>query len=103
MSVNVNSDNRVADIMADLKRHMKYCRKCQVSVKVRDYDVLCGYAKRLVLEAVVQFNTVIPRRLKAARDGKRVFYACPDLGAHSKTYAMTAEPLVAVGIQESLF
>lgn len=103
MSVNVNSDNRVADIMSDLKRHMKYCRKCQVSVKVRDFSVMCDYAKNLVMSAAAQFDTVIPRRLAAARKGQKVFYACPDLGAHSKTYAMTAEPLVAVGVQEGLF
>lgn len=103
MSLNVNSDNRVADLMSDLKRHMKYCRKCQVAVKVRDYGVICDYTKNLMITAISQFDGVIPRRLAAARKNQKVFYACPDLGAHSKTYAMTAEPLVAVGVQESLF
>lgn len=103
MAVNVNSDNRVADIMADITRHMKHCRDCQGAVRVRDYDLMCKVCKALLLSAVAQFSTVIPRRLAAARRNQKVFYACPDLGAHSKTYAMTAEPLVAVGIQESLF
>lgn len=103
MAVNVNSDNRVADIMSDLTRHMKHCRECQGAVKARDYDLMCKRSKALVMSAVAQFSTVIPRRLAAARKNIRVFYACPDLGAHSKTYAMTAEPLVAVGIQEALF
>ena len=103
MSVNVNSDNRVADLLNDLTRHMKHCRECQGAVKVRDYDLMCKRSKAIILDAVFQFVTVVPRRLKAVRDGKRVFYACPDLGAHPKAYAMTAEPLVAVGIQESLF
>ena len=103
MAVNVNSDNRVADIMSDIKQHMRHCRNCQGALKVRDYDLLCKRSKALILSAVMQFDTVIPRRLAAARKNQKVFYACPDLGAHSKTYAMTAEPLVAVGIQEGLF
>lgn len=103
MSVNVNSDNRVADIMSDLKRHMQHCRECQGAVKAYDYDAMCKRSRWLIVAAVAQFDSVIPRRLSAARKKQSVFYACPDLGAHSKTYALTAEPLMAVGIQESLF
>lgn len=103
MSPNVNSDNRVADNLTLLKAHMKQCRNCQSAVKVLDYDLMCKTARTLVLSVLAQFDTVIPRRLAAVRQGKRVFYSCPDLSAHGKTYAMTAEPLVAVGIQEPLF
>jgi hypothetical protein len=103
MSVNVNSDNRVFDVMVALKVHMRKCRMCQGAVKTRDYELLCKWAKANILEAVIQFDTVIPRRLSAARKRQRVFYACPDLAKHSKAYAMTAEPLIAVGVQEGLF
>ena len=103
MPVNVNSDNRVADIMSDLKRHMAHCLNCKGAIKAREYNALCPMTQMLLIDAAQQFDSVIPRRLKAARKGQRVFYACPDLGAHSKAYAMTAEPLVAVGIQEGLF
>ena len=103
MSVNVNSDNRVADVMAEIKRHFKYCNKCPGAIKALDYDNLCRRMRVLIVTAALQFDTVIPRRLSAARNKRPVFYACPDIGAHSKTWAMTAEPLTATGIQESLF
>jgi hypothetical protein len=103
MPVNVNSDNRVADAMLAIKVHLRKCRTCQGAVRTRDYELLCKWVKANILEAIAQFDTVIPRRLLAARKRQSVFYACPDLSKHSKAYAMTAEPLIAVGIQEGLF
>ena len=103
MALNVNSDNRVADLLNDLRRHMKACRSCQSAVKAKDYDLLCSQSRELIITTAHQFDTVIPRRLKAHRTGSHVFFACPDIGAHGKTWAATAEPVAIIGIQESLF
>lgn len=103
MPVNANSDNRVADILSELRHHFKYCRQCQSAYKTLDYDVMCARTKRLIMDSALAIANVIPRRIKAKRDGTKVFYACPDLSAHSQAYRVTAEPLVAVGIQDSLF
>ena len=103
MLYSVNSDNRVFDILTDMKRHLKYCRNCQSAMNVRDYDLMCPWTKGRILAAAEQSDKVIPRRLAAHRKDQRVFYACPDMAAHPKSWTITAEPLVAVGIQDSLF
>lgn len=103
MTVNVNSDNRTRDILTDLKRHLASCRDCRSALKARNYDGICKITRTYILSAAQQFDTVIPRRLAAARRQQHIFYACPDLAAHSRTYAMTAEPLIATGVQEGLF
>lgn len=103
MPYNVNSDNRLADVLVELKRHIRVCRGCQSAIKVRDRSLLCDHVTGLILTAVTQFDTVIPRRIAAKRKAGNVFYACPDLAAHGKTWAMSAEPLTATGVQERLF
>lgn len=99
----VNSDNRLADRLIELKRHIIHCRNCQTAIKARDRTLMCDHTLGLVLTAVAQFDTLISRRLAVKRTNDNVFYACPDLAAHGKSWAMSAEPLVVASVQEGLW
>lgn len=103
MMYDVNSDNRFADLLLDLKRHIRHCQSCAGAIRVNDHAMLCTRSRVLILTMVMQYDHVIPRRLQAKRESDRVVYACPDLTRHGKAYAMTADPLFVVGVQESLF
>lgn len=100
---NVNSANRTADLLLELKRHIKTCRNCTGAVKTRDKDQLCDHTIGLILTLAVTYDNVISRRLKLARKGDPRIYACPDVTKHGRVYAMTAEALIVVGVQDELF
>jgi hypothetical protein len=101
--VNVNSDNRLADILNELKRHLKSCSKCTGAMKVRDQRALCDHTVGLILTAAWNYDTVIPRRITAGRKKDPRVFACPDLSKHGKAYSMTAEPLIVSGVQDGLW
>ena len=99
---NVNADNRLADLLIELKRHLGSCAKCRGAMKTRDKGMLCDHTVGLILTAAWQYDHVIPRRLAARRKGQRFIFACPDISAHGKAAEMTAEPLIVVGVQDTL-
>lgn len=98
-----NSDNRLADLLLELKRHLRACRKCQGAMKTRDRNLLCDHTIGLILTAAWQYDHVIPRRIAAKRKGDPHVFACPDLSAHGKASLLTAEPLLVTGIEGTLF
>lgn len=100
---NVNSDNRVADMLIHVKQHLRHCKKCGDALRVGELGTLCADMNKLLLTLAIQYDHVIPRRIKARRSGQIVFYSCPDLARHGKSYVLTAEPLIATGVQEGLF
>jgi recombinational DNA repair protein RecR len=102
-SYNPNSDNRLADLLLELKRHLRTCKHCIGAIKTQDYGLLCQHSRRLVITAAWQYDTVIPRRLKAHRSGDHHVFACPDPSAHGKANSITAEPLLVVGVESTLF
>lgn len=103
MAVNVNSDNRMSDLLVELNRHLKVCRQCTGAMKARDQHGLCQHTTGLILTLAMTYADVIPRRLKIARTETPRVYSCPDLARHGRAYAMTAEPLIVVGVQDELF
>lgn len=100
---NVNSASRTADLLLELKRHIKVCKTCTGAIKARDRFGLCDHTMGLVFTLTITYDSVIPRRLKVGRNGTPKVYACPDLSKHGSAYAMTAEPLIVVGVQDGLF
>lgn len=100
---NPNPDNRLADLLTELKRHLRTCRNCQGALKTRDRSLLCDHTIGLILTAAWTYDTVIPRRIKAKRSGDHHVFACPDITAHGKAYALTVEPLVVTGVEGTLF
>lgn len=103
MAVNVNSDNRMSDLLVELNRHLKVCRQCTGAMKADDQYGLCQHTSGLILTLARTYATVIPRRLAIGRTKIPRVFACPDLSKHGKSYAMTAEPLIVTGVQEELF
>jgi len=101
--LNANADNRLADLLIELKRHLRTCKSCQGAIKTRDKSLLCDHTIGLILTAAWQYDTVIPRRLSVKRKGDPHVFACPDLAAHGKASALTAEPLIVVGVEGTLF
>lgn len=101
--LNVNSDNRLADILLELKRHLRTCKDCQRAIKVRDRFMLCDHTIGLILTAAWTYDRVIPRRISARRGNRPCVFSCPDLSAHGKSYALTAEALLVTGVQDALF
>lgn len=98
-----NSDNRVADLLLELKRHLRACKLCQGAIKTRDRGMMCDHSIGLVISVALRYDTVIPRRIAAKRRNDPHVFSCPDLSAHGKTYALIAEPLIVVGIESALF
>jgi hypothetical protein len=100
---NVNADNRLAELLVELKRHLRTCRECQGGIKTRDRTLLCDHTIGLILTAAFQYDSVIPRRIAVKRRGDPHVFACPDISAHGKAFAMTVEPLIVVGVESTLF
>jgi hypothetical protein len=101
--LDANADNRLADLLLELKRHLKSCRGCQGAMKTRDRTLLCDHSIGLILTAAWQYDHVIPRRIKAKRGSDPHVFACPDPSAHGKANSLTAEPLIVCGIETTLF
>jgi len=101
--MSANTDNRVADLLLELKRHLRTCRTCHGAMRTRDPYQMCPHVIGLVLSAAIRYDQVIPDRIKAKRGEGHHVFACPDLGAHGKTYPLIAENLLVVGVQDSLF
>jgi hypothetical protein len=100
---NVNADNHLAALLLELKRHLRSCRDCQGAIKIRDRSMMCDHTIGLILTAASRYDNVIPTRIKAARSGDHHVFACPDISVHGKSFALTVEPLVVVGVESTLF
>lgn len=101
--VNANSDSRVHDLLIELKRHLMTCRDCRAAMHAKDGSLLCRHTIGLILTTAVQYDGVIPRRIRAHRMPGNWVHACPDLSAHGKTYSLISEPLQVTGMQEGLW
>jgi hypothetical protein len=101
--MSANTDNRVADLLLELKRHLRTCRNCQGATKTRDSSALCDHTTGLVLSIVIRYDRVIANRITAKNSGDPHVFACPDLGAHGKTYPLIAESLLVTAVQDALF
>ncbi len=100
---NVNADNRLADLLIELKRHLGSCRNCKSAMVARDKTMLCEHTIGLILTAAWQYDHVIPRRLQVRRKRQSFVFACPDISVHGKSAEITAEPLIVVGVQDGMF
>jgi hypothetical protein len=97
-----NQGNQIALILLELKRHFNTCQQCRGAMTGHDYDQLCKFATLKLVKVAKLWDVNIDARLKARRSGRPFVYACPRLSAHSEAYAMTAEPLLVTGVQETL-
>lgn len=101
--LNVNRDNLLAVALLRLRRHFNACRQCRSARTVRDFDAMCSEAKAALIEVAVKWDNNIPQRLAARNSSKEHVFPCPNPNAHGAAYALTAEPVVVVGMTERLF
>lgn len=101
--LNVNRDNLLAVALLRLRRHFNACKKCRSARTARDFDMMCDEAKSALVEVAVKWDNNIPQRLAARNSSKEHVFPCPNPNAHGAAYALTAEPVVVVGMTERLF
>lgn len=99
----VNSDNKLYDLLVELKRHLRSCNECHMARKVDDPYLMCRQGIFLVLRAASHYDFIVKMRIEARRDGVPVIYPCPEPSVHGKSYEQTAIPVVVVGYQDRMF
>jgi hypothetical protein len=101
--MNVNRQNLLCVKLLQLRRHLNSCNECRGAIKGREYAGMCEWTQAAVIEVAVKWDANIPGRLAAHHKGEGWIFPCPDPNAHGPAYAVTAEPCVVSGTQESLF
>lgn len=96
-------DDRLFGKLTALRRHLVKCVPCSDARKALNIDGMCHDGKQLTLSAADEFDHIIELRRKVHENGDSVIYACPDLSAHGKSYALTARPYSAVAVQDGLW
>lgn len=102
-SSTVNVNNNLSCMLLELRRHFATCRLCESSVKAREYDLVCQWTKRRILEIASRWQMSITMRLQLKRDSVPHVFPCPDLNKHGAAYAAVAEPVVVTMVQGVLF
>jgi len=103
VTLSSNQDNRISEMLLELKRHLESCKKCISAVKARDGLALCTHTTGIIVSIALRYDRLLPTRIAAHRQGVTTVYACPDLAAHGKTFPLIAEPLNVTGVQGALF
>lgn len=99
----VNRNNTLCVMLLDLRRHFAMCKSCTGARKGRCYDLLCPYAKSRIIDIAIRWDTNLGARLKTRKSGQTLLFLCPNPMAHGAAYALTAEPVQVVYVQDSLF
>jgi hypothetical protein len=99
----VNLNNNLSLMLLELRRHFNQCRLCTAAAKGRTYDLLCPWTRMRIVDIAMRWESSITFRLKAKTADNPLVFPCPNLNAHGSAYAMTAEPVVAVAVQGTLF
>lgn len=86
-----------------IRRHFMACTQCRIAKKTRLFGDMCPAGLNAMFQACLIFDDLIRLRIKASNSGQPVIYPCPDLSRHGKSYALTAYPMHAVGVQNGLF
>lgn len=100
---NINKQTHIATRLLELRRHINGCGKCKGAIKSRDIHELCDSAILLILDVAGRWDANVAGRISSARKGRGVQFLCPDPNAHGPAYAVTAEAVEVVAIQDSLF
>lgn len=97
-----NSDNKLYDLLIELKRHLRTCKDCMAAMKVSEPYGMCRYCLQLILDSVKYYDVIISLRVAARNSEVKSCFPCPSLRAHGKTYELTALPVSVIGTQERL-
>jgi len=96
-------DDRLFNYFTLLRRHLIKCDQCKGARKALIPENMCREGRQLTLSAADEFDIVIELRRKALSSHGGLIYACPDLAAHGKAYAIAAELFAVKGVQGELF
>lgn len=96
------SDNRLYDLLIDLKRHLATCKDCKASVKCDDPYMMCKTGITMVMQSAKFYDLIIKLRVKSSNSGSVTCFPCPSLRAHGKSFELTALPVYVTGIQDRM-
>lgn len=99
----INLNTNLSLMLLELRRHFNTCRVCTAASKANDYDFLCPWTKRRIVDIARRWEASLAMRLKVKRDNQELVFPCPNVNAHGSAYALTAEPVVAIAVQGTLF
>lgn len=96
-------DDKLADAIVILRRHLRSCRQCTAAIKGMDATMICDHGLLMTLDAAKLFDQLIKLRIAAHNRVDGTVFACPDLSKHGRSYALTAEPYAVSAIKQALF
>lgn len=99
----VNSDNRLYDVLVNLKRHLGSCGPCRYAMRNNDRDMMCGTSIEMCLQAIKSYELIVKLRIDSRSEDADMVYPCPKISAHGKSYEQTAIPVLVTGYQGRLF
>ena len=101
--VAANRDKFLADALTEMRLHFGRCRQCKGARSARDFDSLCDYTKRALVEIAVKWDCNLAVRLHHRNSMRGYLYPCPDTSVHGRTYALVADAYIPGGEQGKLF
>ena len=101
--VAANRDKFLADALTEMRLHFGRCKQCKGARSARDFDSLCDYTKRSLVEIAVKWDNNLAVRLHHRNSMHGYLYPCPDTSVHGRTYALVADAYIPGGEQGKLF
>lgn len=92
-----------AQAMSRLRAHLIKCYQCRNAF---DHDILsvhCLEGMALSVTVAKACDKLLSVKRRAVTTVNDAVYACPDIAVHGEAFAMTAQPLQVVAIQDELF
>lgn len=86
-----------------MRSHLIKCYACRFDFGENEPNPTCFTGLKLAVEVVRTADRLLEAKRKAVSTINGHVYACPDISAHGEAYAMTAEPLSVVAMQDGLF
>lgn len=89
--------------LTKLRGHLRTCKQCKVAEKGGGHIPLCADGIVLTHHMVRAASALATQHRKAHSHPGNVIYACPDIVKHGLAYSSTAQPYMAVAVQDELF
>src|ERR1700758_3840010 len=92
-------DKKLFDILVELKRHLRSCKRCTAAKRSRVPFDMCNAGLQLTLDAAWGYDDVIRQKIAAHNHPGETVFACPDLTKHGRSYELTAQAFLVTAIQ----
>jgi hypothetical protein len=87
----------------NLRSHLINCYKCRAVFADPDLPNVCQEGIAMCMQVAHSCNALLATKRQAVSTINHYVYACPDIAVHGEAYAMTAQPMAVVGVQDGLF